>query len=203
MFSSYVLGFDLFVYYLNKISQIYRRFFIINSLENLFSMLKTNKKARLFLLGFFLCSGYWVSAQNVQAIKYPALERLIKSSNNTVLVVNFWATWCKPCVEELPHFEKLNAKYADKNVKVVLINLDAAADLNIKVKPFVAKNNIQSSTYLLDEPDYNTWIDLVSADWSGSLPFTLIVGADNKTRKIFEEPLTETQLEIALKPFLN
>ena len=163
-----------------------------------------NIKKFILFFSFFLCSGYWTMAQNVQAIKYPALEKILRQSKDTVLIVNFWATWCKPCVEELPYFEKISKKYAGKNVRVVLINLDVVKDLHTKVKPFVAKNNIKSSRiYLLDEPDYNSWIDLVSADWSGSLPFTIIVPSDNKTRKTFEEPLTESQLDKELQSFIN
>lgn len=167
-------------------------------------MINTTKKKLIFLFSFFLLFGYGAMAQNVQAIKYPALEKILKQSKDTVLIVNFWATWCKPCVEELPYFEKISKKYIGKKVKVVLINLDVVKDLNTKVKPFVAKNNIRSSSiYLLDEPDYNSWIDLVSTDWSGSLPFTLIVPSGSKTRKTFEEPLTESQLEKELQPFVN
>ncbi len=167
-------------------------------------MMNTTKKKLIFLFSFFLFSGYGAMAQNVQAIKYPALEKMLKQSKDTVLIVNFWATWCKPCVEELPYFEKISKKYSGKNVKVILINLDVVKDLNTKVKPFVAKNNIRSSRiYLLDEPDYNSWIDLVSADWSGSLPFTLIVPSGKNARKTFEEPLTESQLDKELQPFIQ
>ncbi len=159
-----------------------------------------------FILFFsLLCGfGYESVAQNVHAIKYPALERMLKQSKDTVLVVNFWATWCKPCIEELPYFEKISKKYEGTKVKVVLINLDVIKDLNTKVKPFVTKNKIKSSgIYLLDEPDYNSWIDLVSPDWSGSLPFTLMLVSGNKTRKTFEQPLTESQIENELQSFLK
>ncbi|RYU94588.1 TlpA family protein disulfide reductase [Emticicia agri] len=161
-------------------------------------------KQLIVLFSFFLCLGYTAMGQNVQVIKYPALEKMFKQSKDTVLIVNFWATWCKPCIEELPYFENISKKYEGTKVKVVLINLDVVKDLTTKVKPFVGKNNIRSSDiYLLDEPDYNSWIDKVSADWSGSLPFTLIVGSDNKIRKTFEEPLTESQLEKEIQPFIK
>ena len=161
-------------------------------------------KKFILLFSFLWGFGHESVAQNVQAIKYPALEKILKQSKDTVLIVNFWATWCKPCIEELPYFEKISKKYAGRKVKVVLINLDVVKDLHTKVNPFVAKNNIRSSSiYLLDEPDYNTWIDLVSADWSGSLPFTLITASGNKTRKTFEQPLTESQLENEIQSFLK
>jgi thiol-disulfide isomerase/thioredoxin len=162
-------------------------------------------KRILLLFSVFLFTGYVAIAQNVHVIRYPALEKMLKQSKDTVLVVNFWATWCKPCIEELPYFEKISKKYAGTTkVKVVLINLDVVADLNKKVKPFVAENNLRSSRiYLLDEPDYNSWIDLISADWSGSLPFTLIRSSDNKIYKTFEQSLTESQLENELQPFMR
>lgn len=161
-------------------------------------------KKFILLFSFLLGFGYENVAQNVKAIKYPALEKMLKQSKDTVLIVNFWATWCKPCIEELPYFEKISKKYEGTKVKVVLINLDVVKDLNTKVKPFITKNNLSSSSiYLLDEPDYNSWIDLVSPDWSGSLPFTLILTSGSKTRKTFEQPLTESQIENELKSFLK
>lgn len=68
-----------------------------------------------------------------------------------IQVINFWATWCKPCVDELPAFEKLKATYGDQ-IDVILISLDDVENLETKVNPFLEKHNIQSQVKLLDYP---------------------------------------------------
>lgn len=115
------------------------------------------------------------NAQDVKKTKIgPLLERLGKAEGKT-LVVNFWATWCKPCVKELPYFERLNDAYAEKNVKVVLVSLDFSDDFDGKLMPFVKNKNLRSELYWLDESNPNDWINLVEPTWQGAIPATLIV----------------------------
>ncbi|WP_304198193.1 TlpA disulfide reductase family protein [Flavobacterium alvei] len=80
-----------------------------------------------------------IQAQNVAVFdNYLSLKEEILSDKNTIYVVNFWATWCGPCVKELPHFEQLNSE--NKNIKVVLVSLDFKNTLESKLKPFLKKN---------------------------------------------------------------
>ncbi|MCS7085487.1 MAG: TlpA disulfide reductase family protein [Bacteroidia bacterium] len=119
-------------------------------------------------------------AQEVKKIKIgPLLERLGKTEGKT-LVVNFWATWCKPCVKELPHFERLNTEYADKNVKVILVSLDFPEDYETKLKAFVKSKALRSELYWLDETNPNDWINRVNPQWQGAIPATLIVAKDGR-----------------------
>ncbi len=120
------------------------------------------------------------NAQEVKKIKIdPLLERLAKTDGKT-LVVNFWATWCKPCVKELPYFEQLNADYADKNVRVLLVSLDFPEDYEGKLKTFVKSKNLRSELFWLDEPNPNDWINKIEPTWQGAIPATLIVKKDGK-----------------------
>ena len=101
-------------------------------------------------------------------------------SPDSTYVINFWATWCVPCVKELPYFEELNAKYKDKAFKQILVSLDAPKKLERKVIPFINKNKIESEVVLLADGKYNDWIDLVDPRWSGAIPITLILKGDQK-----------------------
>lgn len=149
-----------------------------------------------------LSMGQGSFSQQIRTIKYPELAQLLSTPGDSTLIVNFWATWCLPCVTELPHFEAVSTQYASSKVKVVLVNLDAASLLKKKVQPFIAKKGIRSSqVVLLDETDYNAWIDKVSPNWSGAIPFTLIINA--KQKKEFERPFTKTELMAELKPFIQ
>ncbi len=136
-----------------------------------------------FFIALLCLSVTNISAQ-VPVIKLPELQKLLNSKSDTTYVVNFWATWCKPCVAELPHFEKLNAESKDKKIKVILVSLDFKRDLNSRLKPFVEKNNLKSTVVLLDEPDYNSWIDKIDASWSGAIPATLVI--KNNRKKFYE-----------------
>lgn len=135
--------------------------------------------------------------------KFDQMEFKLKTNSDTTYVVNFWATWCKPCVKELPYFEELNAtEKFDKPVKVVLISLDEKKFVDNKVIPLLVDKKIQSEAWLLDDPKYNDWIDKVSAEWSGAIPATLVF---NKTKRQFEEAdfSTYNELQNFISQFLE
>lgn len=107
-------------------------------------------------------------------------EILQDLSSDTTYVINFWATWCGPCVKELPYFEALNAKYSNKAFKQILVSLDTPRKLESKVIPFISKNEIKSEVVLLADGKYNDWIDLIDPRWSGAIPITLILKGEQK-----------------------
>jgi len=141
-------------------------------------------------------------AQRVAVLKFPDLQRRLARASDTTYVVNFWATWCGPCVQEMPAFEKVRAATAGKKVKFVLVSLDYLSQLDKKVKPFVQKHGLQSEMLLLDETDPNTWLQKVDKQWSGSIPFTLIYNSQARKRATFEQPLTAAELTTELRKFL-
>lgn len=137
---------------------------------------------------------------SVNSYSFSALEHFLKKDNDTTYVVNFWATWCVPCVEELPSFEKLNATYKDKKVKVLLVSIDFPKMAESKLLPFIKKNNLKSDVVLLNDPDANSWINKVDSTWSGAIPATLIYKKDK--RNFYEKSFTYEELETEVKKFL-
>ena len=140
-------------------------------------------------------------AQRVAVLRLPDLQRRLARHTDTTYVVNFWATWCGPCVAELPNFERVRAATAGGKVKFLLVSLDYFSQLDKKVKPFVAQQKLGADVALLNEPDPNTWLASVDAQWSGSIPFTLIFNNETKQRATFEQPLTAAELTAALGKF--
>ncbi len=116
-----------------------------------------------------------------QIFKIKDLLTVIDTSKKP-LVINFWATWCKPCVQELPAFDSLST--SKNTCHVILVSLDFKEDIDKKVNPFLKKNNIVSECVLLDEVNGNDYINKISEKWSGAIPATIFIG---KEKTIFEE----------------
>jgi thiol-disulfide isomerase/thioredoxin len=155
------------------------------------------KILRLLLIIVCLSSSYTVSAQKVEIIKFTDLDKLMQKDDG-IYVINFWASWCAPCVVEMPYFETLANDFRLNNVKVVFISLDFKRDLE-SVKRFVEDKKINSQVYLLDEPDYDSWIDKVSIKWSGSIPATLISQGNRK--EFYEQSFDYQTLTEKIKHF--
>lgn len=139
----------------------------------------------------------------IPILNYEEVSTLWKTPSDTIYVVNFWATWCGPCIKELPHFEKLRTSYADKNVKVLLVSLDFKKNYESALLPFVKRRKIKAQVVLLSDPDANEWVPKVDADWSGAIPATLIVNPVTGQRAFYEKTFNYEELETALKPFIQ
>lgn len=146
-----------------------------------------NRMPKILFLGLYL-SVFQAVGQNqkIEIVKFEHLQQLINHATDTTLVVHFWATWCRPCIEELPSLEKLSQEYSSKKVRFLMVSMDFPKDLQEKVHSFVNKNSIESDVVLLDEPDYNAWIDDIDKDWSGTIPATLLVNLTMQKRVFFE-----------------
>ena len=136
---------------------------------------------------------------SVKAYDFDKLEYFLTQKNDTTYVVNFWATWCVPCVEELPHFEKLNEKYKKDKVKVMLVSLDMYKMVESRLLPFIKEKQLKSDVVYLRDPDQNTWLPKVDSTWSGALPATLIYNRDK--RKFYEKSFTYDELEKEVSNF--
>ena len=146
-----------------------------------------------FLLLFFIPS-FSCKAQQAELIKLSQLQTLIEEKSDQIKVINFWATWCAPCVKELPLFESLNQDR--KDAKVTLVSMDIDLDPNPeKVYKFVARKKIKSHVVILDERDPDSWINKIDKSWSGALPSTLFINTVTGKRKFVEREMHAGDLE--------
>ena len=141
------------------------------------------------------------AGRDIKVMSFDELQPLLYKTTDSVYVVNFWATWCAPCVREIPDFEKLQAEYANQGVKVLLVSLDFPGHLESRVLPFLDRMQVKSEVMLLDDVNSNRWIPLVSENWSGAIPATVIYSGD--TRHFFEKELKFEELEAIIKPMLE
>ena len=143
------------------------------------------KQKTIFFL-FFFCIGKMFS-QSVTELKLDDLDARLAKGEDTTFVINFWATWCRPCIAELPYFEAINEQFADKKVKVLLVSVDFLSLKTEKVIPFVEKKGYKSEWFILNEQKENEWINRVSPDWSGAIPATLVVNSARHYRGFYEQ----------------
>ncbi|MDO9153540.1 MAG: TlpA disulfide reductase family protein [Paludibacter sp.] len=152
-------------------------------------------------LFFTACSAK--PATELRVLQYEELKSIIEQNDDVLYIVNFWATWCSPCVEELPDFMEVNAEF-DKNpkFKMILVSLDNIKELESEVKPFIAKHKIGTNVYLLDDNKrMNEWIRAFHTDWSGSIPATAIY-KNGKKLYFVEDKLNKTELKQLINKYL-
>ncbi|MFN2391615.1 MAG: TlpA family protein disulfide reductase [Pyrinomonadaceae bacterium] len=115
----------------------------------------------------------------VTQIDAAGLKNLLKP-NGRPLLINFWATWCAPCREEFPDLVKIGTDYKDK-IDLITVSLDELSEINGEVPKFLAQMKSESPAYLLKTPDEEAAIGIVSKDWQGALPFTILFNAQGET----------------------
>lgn len=158
---------------------------------------KHGKNMRIVLVGALLFGGVLggsVVAAQARIVKLQELKRVMEEPGEEVRVINFWATWCAPCIKELPLFEKLTRER--KDVAVTLVSMDLELDPNPdKVHRFVARKKLASTVLILDESNPNAYIDEIEKQWSGALPATIVINSRTGKRKFVERELHEGDLE--------
>ena len=130
------------------------------------------QKKLVVILLFFLISQKSI-AQNIQIVKFDALKQCIYNNSDTVYVVNFFASWCKPCLKEIPEFATFAKAIKNSKIKLVFVSLDLKNDQD-KLLKIVQQYSLQN-VYLLDETNANKWINKINKQWSGAIPATLII----------------------------
>lgn len=139
---------------------------------------------------------------DLKIFDFEGLQNYLSTKDkNKTYVINFWATWCAPCVKELPYFEDLNANYSSKDVEVILVSLDFPNKIESKLIPFLKKRNLKSEVVVLDDVKSNEWIPKVNENWTGAIPATVIY--NEALTKFYERSFTYEELESELKPFLK
>ena len=158
----------------------------------------------LFVVLLFACNkdqSATLATDELEIYDYAGLEPLLNRNDEKTYVINFWATWCAPCIKELPYFEQLNRDYSGKNVEVVLVSLDFPRMYDKKLKPYIKDNDLKSRVVALNDPDMNTWIPKVNEDWTGAIPATIIYNRNR--RQFYERSFNYEELVSELRSFIE
>lgn len=145
-----------------------------------------------------------ITAQELKPVNTTTdIQKIFDDSKGKVILLNFWATWCKPCVKEFPELMKLYANYKDKGFELVFISLDDIADVETKLKPFLTKSGVDFTTY------YNTFakpeelIDYIDKNWMGAIPSTYIYDKEGKMQASILGNKTYEEFEKEITKYLN
>lgn len=154
-----------------------------------------------FLIATFLVSCLCM-AQEIKRIKITDLEMTIKESK-TPLVVNFWATFCKPCLEEIPYFHEVIKNHKQDSVQLLLVSLDLEDYYPTKLRTFAAKQKYTAPIAWLDEFNADYFCPRIDSSWSGAIPATLFVNNRLGYRKFYEEQLSREKFKKEIMAILG
>lgn len=139
-----------------------------------------------------------------QSIKAYSIDDVIRHTSNkdTVYVVNFWATWCIPCVQELPEFGELFDRYASAPVKILMVSLDFKDDYPYKLERFVERKRLKPEVVWLSETNPNVFVPKVDNSWEGSIPATVVVQTGKQYKKFIEGQMTAREVSAIVDKLL-
>lgn len=146
------------------------------------------------LLFFLLFYALGSKAQHIPLISLQELETRLNNGKDSTFVINFWATWCVPCVKELPGFEKLQHEFTGQKLKVILLSLDNRSKANSAVAAFIRKHKLTNEVFVATEQKPQDFIYKIEGSWKGSLPATMIVNRSKNIRQFYEQQFTYPQL---------
>lgn len=158
---------------------------------------------KFVLIALFFAVGSGAYSQRISKLKITDVEKYMAVKNGDVLVINFWATFCKPCVAEIPSFIKTVDKYKSSQVKLLLVSLDLPSYYPAKIASFVKKNNFNTNIAWLEETNADYFCPKIDSSWSGSIPATLILNTKTGYRKFYEGEMKDAEFETMLKEVIE
>lgn len=143
----------------------------------------------LFLIGF---------SQEIKIVKIEELKKEYTKPDDTTYVVNFFASWCGPCIMEIPILNKFNEEHKNTNVKLIYVSVDNLSATK-KLQKTITKLKMQAPVYLLNESSDFSWLPYIDKRWQGSIPATMIINSKKNVKAFFETPMEKGQLEFYLQ----
>lgn len=153
----------------------------------------------IFISLFLLLTALKIAAQNdIKVVKIEELKKIYVRPNDTTYIINFFATWCGPCMMEMPILNKFYAEHQNTNMQLIFVSLDNSGALK-KLPAKLKKIGVEAPVYLLNESSDFSWLPYIDKRWQGSIPATMVVNSKKNIKAFFETPMEKGQLEFYLK----
>jgi len=157
---------------------------------------------KIILTGFIFLFSKVLSAQEISKIKITELEKIITESKEP-LIINLWATWCGPCVEELPYFLEEWKDKKEKGLRLILVSLDFVDDYPEKIEKFMSRRKIKPPVMWLNESDADYFCPKIDPRWSGAIPASLFVNNTTGYRSFFEGQMSSKEIKKEIKSIMS
>jgi len=156
-------------------------------------------KARCAILALLAAS---IGAQQkLSPVDEAGYRAILKSNTGTVLLVDFWATWCAPCRQEMPLLSRLESRLKDKRFRLVTISADEPEQDPVAIE-FLKKSGVTGAAYLRRAKDDDKFINSVDAKWSGALPALFLYDRQGTLVKSFVGETELSVIEAAIRKIL-
>lgn len=152
---------------------------------------------KLSLLVVFSITLFLGFSQEVKTVKIEELKKVYTKSNDTTYVVNFFASWCGPCMMEIPILNKFQEEHKNSKIQLIYVSVDNPSSTK-KLQKVVIKMKMQPPIYLLNESSDFSWLPNIDKRWQGSIPATMIINGNKNVKAFFETPMEKGQLEFYL-----
>ncbi|MES2520295.1 MAG: redoxin domain-containing protein [Bacteroidota bacterium] len=167
-----------------------KSFDVRNALENLLA----GQKVAVEKTKTFGCSIKWKEKEvltnnekegwgkepvSIESIDDEGIKKLLKNDSGKLRLVNVWATWCGPCVAEIPDFLNINRMYRNRDFELITISADKP-DKKDKALATLKRLQASSKNYIFNSDDVYKLIELIDPKWQGALPYTLLIEPNGK-----------------------
>ena len=147
------------------------------------------KIVSLFIASLFISQ---IIFAQVKSVKMPAVEKMIQEKSDKILILNVWATFCTPCIEEIPSFVKFAKSHAD--VELVFLSLDVKDAFPKLVNQHIKKLGMDVKNLWLNETNADYFVPMIDENWSGAIPASLIINTATGARKFVDGEMTIQEL---------
>jgi thiol-disulfide isomerase/thioredoxin len=130
----------------------------------------------------------------IKAVKIKDVKAMMDTST-LPMIVNFWATWCGPCVREIPYFDSLIAA-KKRPVKFLLVSLDFAPSYPKEIAAFVKKQGYKGEVVFLNEFNADYFCPVIDKNWTGAIPVSVFINNAKNYRQFYGDQLTRERLAI-------